>query len=118
MIKPKTELDWVMAMGHKPINDDLERCNCGKVGQHGHIDCGWCERSEKPRMMGGACKVSSESKRRMPWEGAAYREFLNMCRPCRLAVWAGWKEYRESLTANEIDWLPCEDFNEYLAFGY
>lgn len=36
------------AVGREPQNDDLERCNCPKVGQIGHFMCGWNERLEMP----------------------------------------------------------------------
>lgn len=30
------------ATGYEPTQDDLERCNCDKVMQLGHMTCGWC----------------------------------------------------------------------------
>jgi len=35
--------------GRKPENDDLERCNCDKVGQPGHMQCGWNKVLNLPR---------------------------------------------------------------------
>lgn len=29
------------ATGREPMQDDLERCNCKKAGQIGHMMCGW-----------------------------------------------------------------------------
>lgn len=34
--------------GFPPVNDDLERCNCQKVGSPGHNFCGWNYRVNKP----------------------------------------------------------------------
>ena len=28
-------------VGVKPIDDELERCNCPHIGQFGHLLCGW-----------------------------------------------------------------------------
>ncbi len=36
-----TEAYFIQATGRKPENDDLERCNCTKAGQVGHMSCGW-----------------------------------------------------------------------------
>lgn len=30
------------ATGDKPVQDDLERCNCKNSGKEGHFSCGWC----------------------------------------------------------------------------
>jgi hypothetical protein len=39
------------ATGHWPVLDELERCNCDKVGFLGHWHCGWCDLCDKPRFM-------------------------------------------------------------------
>lgn len=35
--------------GREPMDDDLERCNCKKVGQPGHMSCGWNKALNLPR---------------------------------------------------------------------
>jgi hypothetical protein len=39
------------ATGRYPKNDDLDRCNCDRVGEIGHYFCGWCEVCDKPRFL-------------------------------------------------------------------
>ena len=41
------------ATGHKPIQDDLERCNCPDAGKDGHENCGWNFGMNKPKFMSG-----------------------------------------------------------------
>lgn len=36
-------------VGRDPEHDDLDRCNCNKAGEAGHLQCGWCEDHDKPR---------------------------------------------------------------------
>lgn len=38
-------------VGRKPIDDDLERCNCVKAGQGGHSSCGWNYSKNLPMFM-------------------------------------------------------------------
>lgn len=47
--------------GDEPRNDDLERCNCQKAGEHGHRYCGWNHDLKLPVFYGGAdqSKISS-----------------------------------------------------------
>lgn len=40
-------------MGYLPVDDDLERVNCSKVGRTGHQMCGWCFQCDKPRFICG-----------------------------------------------------------------
>ncbi len=35
-------------VGRKPTDDDLERVNCDKAGQVGHLSCGWCQKCDGP----------------------------------------------------------------------
>lgn len=35
--------------GREPQDDDLERCNCTKAGQPGHMQCGWNASFNAPR---------------------------------------------------------------------
>lgn len=39
--------------GREPQDDDLQRCNCDKARQLGHMQCGWCERCDLPRFICG-----------------------------------------------------------------
>ena len=34
--------------GCAPEDDDLERVNCPKAGQTGHLNCGWCDKHDHP----------------------------------------------------------------------
>lgn len=40
-MKKITAQHYLDATGVAPEQDDLERCNCDKVGQTGHSMCGW-----------------------------------------------------------------------------
>ena len=40
-------------VGREPELDDLERCNCDKVGEPGHETCGWCENCDLPLFICG-----------------------------------------------------------------
>lgn len=42
--------------GYAPEQDDLERVNCDKAGQLGHLSCGWCARHDAPMFECG-CSV-------------------------------------------------------------
>ena len=46
-----TEMEWTAIVGRKPIEDDLERTNCPKVGMPGHESCGWNACKNLPRFM-------------------------------------------------------------------
>lgn len=45
-------------VGRKPERDDLHRVNCDKVGQDGHIMCGFCKVCNKPRYECGHISIS------------------------------------------------------------
>lgn len=47
--EPITRARFRKATGFPPEQDDLERCNCDKVGQIGHFLCGWDFETERPR---------------------------------------------------------------------
>lgn len=36
-----SNLMFEAATGRKPVQDDLERCNCDKADTQGHMGCGW-----------------------------------------------------------------------------
>ena len=46
-VKPKSA-HWVEDI---PEEDDLERCNCEKAGQTGHMMCGWNSKVNLPIYM-------------------------------------------------------------------
>ena len=48
-----TEEYFEKCVGSKPIQDDLERCNCPKAGQPMHLSCGWNKKLNKPVFMVG-----------------------------------------------------------------
>lgn len=39
--------------GYAPVDDDLERVNCDRIGEIGHQQCGWCEQCKGPRFQCG-----------------------------------------------------------------
>lgn len=45
---PITREQFLAATGREPINDDLDRCNCAKVGEVGHFNCGWDDAQNLP----------------------------------------------------------------------
>ena len=49
--------------GRKPVNDDLERSNCDKVGEFGHFHCGWNHILNRPRFEVGDAKTLPEGSR-------------------------------------------------------
>jgi len=50
---PITYVQFFKATGHTPVNDDLERVNCEKAGEFGHMSCGWCEEHNQPEFYCG-----------------------------------------------------------------
>lgn len=45
------------AVGHAPDQDDLERCNCPKAGEIGHIHCGWDHKRNLPEFIAVAHRL-------------------------------------------------------------
>lgn len=58
-----TAEDFIQAVGHAPIQDDLERCNCPQAGQGGHMFCGWCSKHNCPKARCLTCWTSTQSTR-------------------------------------------------------
>lgn len=48
-----TEEIFKNATGFEAQDDDIERCNCQKAGQDGHIFCGWNKELNQPVFYGG-----------------------------------------------------------------
>ena len=46
-----TEEEFVAATRRPVRVDDLERANCPKAGQPGHLHCGWDDEKNLPRSM-------------------------------------------------------------------
>ena len=46
-----TEEIFEKAVGRKPENDDLERCNCSQAGKLNHFYCGWNTKANLPNFM-------------------------------------------------------------------
>lgn len=46
-----TEARFLARVGHEPVDDDLERCNCPLAGQIGHSMCGWDDERDLPRFI-------------------------------------------------------------------
>lgn len=42
--------------GRDPEHDDLDRCNCNKLGQPGHYLCGWDDPTDLPKFEAVALK--------------------------------------------------------------
>lgn len=57
-IRKITRKKWIDVMGFEPQHDDLDRANCTKVGEIGHMSCGWDFVLDEPRF-------NSNSKRRV-----------------------------------------------------
>ena len=55
---PATEEEFEELVGRPPVQDDLHRLNCDKVGEFGHMQCGWCLRHGRMRMECG-CLVNN-----------------------------------------------------------
>ena len=55
------EIDFEKRFGVKPVDDDLERANCQKVGEIGHFQCGICDEHNKPRFMCGCIKTNAKA---------------------------------------------------------
>jgi hypothetical protein len=53
---PITEEKFITMTGVKPVQDDLDRCNCPESGELGHRMCGVCSLHNKPRFVCG-CTV-------------------------------------------------------------
>lgn len=54
-----TRKKFILCVGREPVEDDLERCNCNKAGQLGHMMCGWDTERNLPRFMTGS-KISND----------------------------------------------------------
>jgi hypothetical protein len=46
------------SVGTKPIQDDLERCNCKLAGNPGHRCCGWDNERDMPVFIPGESKAA------------------------------------------------------------
>lgn len=44
-----TAAEFERRTGAPPMNDDLDRVNCTRVGAVGHYLCGWCFTHDRPR---------------------------------------------------------------------
>lgn len=40
--------EFIAKTGRKPEADDLDRVNCLRAGQYGHMACGWCAVCDAP----------------------------------------------------------------------
>jgi len=52
-----TAKEFERKTGQPPEDDDLERANCRKAGEHGHFGCGWCDGCDRPHFMCGCPSV-------------------------------------------------------------
>ena len=52
IVKEITAEEFEEKTGSPPIQDDLERVNCLRVGTPGHRNCGWCKICDKPAFYG------------------------------------------------------------------
>lgn len=58
--KEITVKEFRRKVGYKPTNDDMDRCNCPKTGQPGHMACGWCAEHDKPRYVCGCIYITNK----------------------------------------------------------
>lgn len=42
---------FIAATGRKPVQDDMDRVNCERAGECGHMFCGWNTEKNLPRFM-------------------------------------------------------------------
>jgi len=56
-----TAAEYQELTGFEPIQDDLERTNCSRVGMIGHWFCGVCPDHNKPRFVCG-CEATKEKQ--------------------------------------------------------
>lgn len=59
-MKIVTEELFEQLVGCKPIEDDLERCNCEKAGSVGHQSCGWNAETNLPVFMGSMAQPMAD----------------------------------------------------------
>ena len=52
-MKTITAEEFLQIFGYEPKDDDLERVNCDKAGTIGHMQCGWCQTHDAPRLKCG-----------------------------------------------------------------
>lgn len=52
---------YISIMGSAPPYNELERCNCDRVGEPGHRYCGWCVGHNKPRAACGCIAAWKEA---------------------------------------------------------
>ena len=64
MNKEITAEFFAKCTGEQPKDDDLERCNCTKVGKPGHTWCGWNHTLNLPRFMVGDSTTKGEEGRK------------------------------------------------------
>jgi len=57
-----TEEIFITATGRKPVNDDLELCNCPKAGEFMHTYCGWNEKENLPQYVCGPLTLKEKEK--------------------------------------------------------
>lgn len=55
-------LTFLLATGHFPKQDDLERANCQEGGCIGHYHCGWSEKHNKPMFMLMSEQINEERR--------------------------------------------------------
>ena len=57
-----TAAQFYAAVGSRPKDDDLERCNCPEAGAEAHWSCGWCDAHNKPVFICGLpCSKAPEA---------------------------------------------------------
>lgn len=58
---------FTAATGAAPVQDDLERSNCGLAGTLGHSSCGWDAEFDLPVFMVGRDEASRDWFRQHAW---------------------------------------------------
>lgn len=57
-----TRAEFIAAVGHEPVLDDLERANCSEAGKFGHLGCGVCEHGRPVFLCFERCWVKAATK--------------------------------------------------------
>ena len=61
-MRDMSAVDFMVATGRAPENDDLERVNCPDAGKPGHMSCGWNWSFNAPAFEVGPNNVREETK--------------------------------------------------------
>lgn len=52
--------EYILRYCLRPEQDDLDRVNCGQIGEPGHQQCGVCPKHDRPRFICGCLATKPE----------------------------------------------------------